>query len=412
MRSMQPRGSSIGKGRKRVYVATILAFLGYTAWMVGPYLRSVIVRDAAVTSWTNVATSPIAGVVVATPLAVTEVIGADGVILTIGNELATRKPVNEAKIRAELARTRVVELEEFIEEIRLLDEGRRDIKARYADTFRAQVDVEIAGLERRIGVTSDRLETMRKVAARSEDLAVRGVGAESAADEARMRVANLEQEIAELKAALAYARVRRQAANDSVFITMEGEDPAWVLGERVELKLAKTQARLELREALSELGLALAALKTAEQEFIGLSEATVRAPPGSVLWSRRVAPGATVMAGETVAEWLDCANLMVDVPVSDAEVALIRPGMAAEVILEGESRTRAGEVLLTRGSASTLNRDDLAAIAKGRTEGVAQALLELDADPAEFEHCPVGRAAYLDFPDVGLLDVLRARVRL
>lgn len=400
------------RDRKLVYIATILAFVGYAAWMIGPYLQSVIVRDAAVTSWTNVATSPIDGVVDTTPLSVAEVIGADGVILTIRNELTTKEPVNQAQIRAELARTRVAELEEFIEEVRLLDEGRGDLKARYADTFRAQLDAEIAGLERQTGVVSNRLETMRKVAARSEDLVGRGVGAESAADEARMRVANLELEITELNAALAYARVRREAANDSVFITMDGEDPAWVLGDRLELKLAKTEARLELRQAQSELELALAALAAAEQEFRGLSDATVEAPPGNVLWSRRVAPGATVMAGDTVAEWLDCSDLMVDVPVSDAEVALIKPGMTAEVILEGESRTRAGEVLLTRGSASTLRLDDLAAIAKGRTEGVAQALLKLDADPASFERCPVGRAAYVEFPDVGLIDVLRARLRL
>jgi multidrug resistance efflux pump len=227
-----------------------------------------------------------------------------------------------------------------------------------------------------------------------------------------MRVANLELQSADLKAALAHALVRREAANHSVFITADGEDPTWVLGQRLDLKLAKTQARLELRQAQSELKLALAALEAAEQEFRELSEATVRAPPGNVLWSRRAAPGATVRVGEAVAEWLDCSDLMVDVPVSDAEVALIRPSMTAEVILEGESRTREGEVLLTRGSASTLTRDDLAAIAKGRTEGVAQVLLKLSADAAAFERCPVGRAAYVEFPDVGLIDVLRARLRL
>lgn len=400
------------RGEKRVYVAAGVAFVGYAAWMVGPYLQSVIVRDAAVTSWTNVATSPIDGIVDATPLSVGELIGMDGVILTVRNERATEERVHEARIRAELARARVAELEEFIEEVRLLDEGRSDLKARYADTFRAQLDADITGLERQRGAVRERLETMQKVAARSEGLANRGVGAETTADEARMRVADLEVEVAELTAAVAHARVRREAANDSVFITVDGEDPAWVLRDRLDLKLAKTQARLELRQAQSELKLALAALEAAEQEFRGLREGVVLAPPGTILWSRRVAPGATVVAGDTVAEWLDCSDLMVDVPVSDAEVPLIAPGMTAEVILEGENRTRQGEVLLTRGSAATLKREDVAAIAKGRTEGVAQALLKLGADPAEFERCPVGRAAYVEFPEIGLIDVLRARLRL
>lgn len=395
-----------------VYAATIPAFFGYAGWMLGPYLHSAIVRDAALTSWTSIATAPIDGVVETTPLSAGDAVGADGIILTIRNDRTTRKSVREAEIRAELARTRVAELEAFIDEVKLLDSGRSDLKSRYADTFRAQLDAEIAGLERREGVTSGRLETMRKVATRSEELAGRGVGAQTVADEARMRVASLELEIAQLEADLAYARVRRQAADNSVFITAEGDDPAWVLGERLELKLAKTQARLELRQALSELELATLALEEAEQELRGLSEAMVRAPPGNVLWSLRVAPGATVLAGDVVAESVDCSALMVDAPVSDAEVALIRPGMTAEVIAEGENRTLEAEVLLTRGAASTLQRDDLAAIAKGRTDGVAQVLLKLDVDPTEFERCPVGRAAYVEFPENGLLDVLRARLRL
>ena len=397
---------------KRVSIATIVVFIGYSAWMLGPYLRSIIVRDAAVTSWINAATSPIDGVVGKVPLTVGDVIGADGVILTVRNDRVSMDPVNRARLRAELARTRVAELETFIDEIKLLDTGRGDLKARYADAFRAQLDVELAGLERQMGALSDRLETMRKIAARSEDLAGRGIGAETGADEARMRVTALEREIAEVGAALAYASVRRTAADNSVFITADGDDPAWVLGQRLELKLAKTEARLELQQARSELKLATAALEAAEQEFAALSEAVVEAPPGNIVWSRRAAPGATVRAGDKVAESLNCAGLMVDVPVSDTEVALIRPGMAAELILEGENQTRAGDVLLTRGSASTLDRDNLAAIAKGRTEGVAQVLLHLETRPGEFQRCPVGRAAYVEFPGVGLIDVIRARVRL
>ena len=136
------------------------------------------------------------------------------------------------------------------------------------------------------------------------------------------------------------------------------------------------------------------------------------APPGSVIWSERVAPGATVRAGDPVAEWLDCSILMVDVPVADAEVPLIRPGMRAEVILEGEPVTRTASVLLTRGSASTLGRDDLAALAKGRREGVAQVLLELPHEPGDSRTARSGRAAYVDFPEIGLIDVIRARLRL
>ncbi len=98
-------------------------------------------------------------------------------------------------------------------------------------------------------------------------------------------------------------------------------------------------------------------------------------------------------------------------PVSDAEVSLIKPQMEADVVLEGETATRPARVLLTRGSASTLGSADLAARAKGRHEGIAQVLLELTEARDQIEGCPVGRAAFVDFPDVGFLDVLRARLR-
>jgi hypothetical protein len=73
---------------------------------------------------------------------------------------------------------------------------------------------------------------------------------------------------------------------------------------------------------------------------------------------------------------------------------------------------RRGTVILTRGAAATVGRADLAAIAKGREAGVGQALIKLDAFPADIAACPIGQAAYVDFPDIGVIDVLRARLRL
>ena len=46
---------------------------------------------------------------------------------------------------------------------------------------------------------------------------------------------------------------------------------------------------------------------------------------------------------------------------------------------------------------------------KGRQEGVAQVIVKLDASKMPEGACPVGRAAYVEFPDVGLIDVMRAR---
>ncbi|HEX9368885.1 MAG TPA: hypothetical protein VF921_19800, partial [Vicinamibacterales bacterium] len=98
-------------------------------------------------------------------------------------------------------------------------------------------------------------------------------------------------------------------------------------------------------------------------------------------------------------------------PVSDVELSLLRPGLPAEVVLEGERRARHGRVLLIRGAAATLGPRDLAALAKGRRPGLGQALVTLDPTPADVQACPIGRAAFVHFPDVTVLDIVRARLR-
>jgi len=97
--------------------------------------------------------------------------------------------------------------------------------------------------------------------------------------------------------------------------------------------------------------------------------------------------------------------------VSDVQLSLLRAGAPATVVLEGERRARKGTVLLLRGAASTLGPADLAAVAKGRDAGVGQVLIALETAAADRDACPVGRAAFVHFPDVSVLDIIRARLR-
>jgi multidrug efflux pump subunit AcrA (membrane-fusion protein) len=395
-----------------IYLLGILGFIAYAAWIMGPYLRSVIVRDAAVTTWLNRSSSPIDGTVDRISVPVGLMVGADGVIVQIENKHLSRQPLTEAEIHVDLALVRVEELQNFLEEIKSLDRERAELKGHYADTFRAELDVQIASMRREIEVNAGRLALMRNIAARKETLASKGLVSEIVADEEAIRVSSLELDLAGLQEKLDQARVRREAADKGVFITLDGEDPEWVRGSRMELKLEKKHARLELRQAQAELRSAKATLKAAREDFERLSKGTVGAPPGSMVWSEVAVRGTTIEHGQTVVAWLDCSVLMIDVPVADAEVSLIKPGMEADVILEGETEARRAKVLFTRGSASTLGKQDLAAVAKGRRDGVAQVLLEFYDGRESFEVCPVGRAAYVDFPDIGLIDVIRARLRL
>jgi len=396
----------------RPYVAAVIAFIGYCLWIGWPYVTSVVIRDAAVTSWSNVVTSPIRGKIRFEPLSIGGTVGEDGLIATIRNDHISTHALEDAKLQVQLATAQLNDAQALMDEIKQLDEGRRELKAQYADHFRAQLDTTSWHYEGEIALAEKRLATIRKISGRRVDLADRGAGSIDAADEAQLREAELELDLIDMRAMLRDAQERRKAADHGVFIDADGGDPDWVRGDRMDLKVAKKEARFALRTAQAKLEAAKLWRDKARTDFDRLSAASITAPPGRLLWRKLVATDMTVEAGEQVAEWLDCDQLLIDMPVSDAEAALIRPGQPAEVVLEGDATARAAEVVLVRGAAATLGRSELAALAKGRREDQAQVLLRLFATAVDFPTCPVGRGAYVDFPGIGVIDIIRSRLRL
>ena len=91
--------------------------------------------------------------------------------------------------------------------------------------------------------------------------------------------------------------------------------------------------------------------------------------------------------------------MLVDVPVSDVELALLRTDAPARIVIEGDPKVRAGKVYFTRGAAATIGADDLAALAKGRHAGVGQVSGAARAVSRRHrglsDRCP----AYVDFPE-------------
>lgn len=394
------------------YFVAAIAFIGYCLWIGWPYITSVVVRDAAVTSWSNVVTSPIRGEVRFESISIGKKIGRNGLIAEIRNSHVSTKAVSNANLRVQLAKARVSQVQAFMDSIKSLEQGRRELKAHYANLFRAQLDTQILQYEGEIAVVKKRLATIGKIVSRSEKLAKRGVASQTAADEARLRQTELELDLVSKQSKLRDARERRAAANKGVFLEANGEDPPWVRGNRIELKVEKKQAHADMLEAEAQLKVANAELDNARMELMLQNSARVRAPPNGLLWRKLVASNMTVQAGDPVAEWIDCDQLMIDMPVSDAEAALILPGEAAEVVLEGDSKVHAAAVVLVRGAASTLGRSELVALAKGRRKEHAQVILRLSEVAADFSTCPVGRSAYVDFPGIGVIDIIRSRLRL
>jgi hypothetical protein len=199
---------------------------------------------------------------------------------------------------------------------------------------------------------------------------------------------------------------------EKVGMTADGIDPDWDDRSRDEVRRDIARGVAELAQAEATLANARHVAATDAAALERTSAGAVTAPPGSLIWSVMVGAGTAVNIGSPIAEWLDCSVMLVDVPASDIELALLRPGMEAEVVLEGEDQPRQAPILLTRGSAGTLGLDDLAALAKGRSAGRGQVLLRLEPTPEDIATCPIGLSAFVEFPQVDVIDMVRARLRL
>jgi multidrug resistance efflux pump len=398
--------------RRSVGLIALAALLAYVGWVGGPYLRSVVLRDAAVTSWINHTASPIAGYVGPHPLYPGERVGPDGRIAAIADPLADRSVLARAEADLERAERRRQASEQLLRLRQSDADTRAAVAQAYAATFKQDLESRIKAAADSLSLMTQRLGLERVQADRLAKLAASGHGSHSAADAEAQIVIDLQKTATGLQSELDRSSHRRSAAEQGTFLLDDGTDAAVASRALEGARLAFNQAKLDLALAEVDVELARKVLAAAQQAYGKALNAGIAAPAGALVWSLMIAPGTAVQPGNPVASWVDCAVLMVDAPVSDVELALLTKGAAAEVVFEGENRTRHGTVLLTRGAAATIGQADLAALAKGRRPGIGQALIKLDSSPADIEACPIGDAAYVDFPGVGLLDIMRARLRL
>ena len=392
-----------------VAAAIVLLAVG---WRLGPYLRSTVSRGSAVTSWIHVATAPIAGNVDSRLPEPGDRVGRDGVIVTIRNRHNDPSAAERAAGEVARAEAIVAELRRYVDTMRQLDAEWQARTAAHAAAFTQNLEVTLTSARLELEQVRQRLAVAQAARDRTQRLAARGNASVAAADEALALVAELELERVERERNIAELEVRRAAAGKGVFITADGTDPDWNDRSRDAQRRDLARGVAELAEAEATLANARRVAATDAAALERTSAGAVTAPPGSLIWSVVVGAGAAVNAGSPVAGWLDCSAMLVDVPASDIEVALLRPGMTAEVVLEGEQEPRQATILLTRGSAGTLGLDDLAALAKGRSAGRGQVLLRLEPTPEDIDACPIGLAAFVEFPQVGVIDMLRTRLRL
>jgi CRP/FNR family transcriptional regulator, cyclic AMP receptor protein len=213
--------------------ASILLAVG---WQLGPYLRSTVSRDAAVTTWIHVATSPIAGNLDSRLPKPGDRVGADGLIVTVRNRHNDPSAAEQSAGEVARAEAIVEELRRYVDAMRQLDAEWQARTASHAAAFKQNLEVTLTSDRLKLEQVKQQLEIARADLDRKQRLAARGNASVAAADEALASVAELELERVELERNIAELEVRRAAAEKGVFMTVDGTDPDWDDRSRDELR--------------------------------------------------------------------------------------------------------------------------------------------------------------------------------
>lgn len=381
-----------------VLVLTPVVLLLATLHSQRSTVGSLFFRDAVVTSWVYVATAPISGQLEAPVPEPGDVAPAGAPVVRIRDLQADDTEV--AGLDAEIARMRkrVAQLAARHADLQRTS-ARWDQRAEiYARVFRDAIDAGVSGLEQELAFVRRQLEISGRRAERMQTLASQGNASRSTADERLAEIMELRGRQSDLEKQIALARQRAEAAEQGVYVTADGNNPDWVFDSSDVLDLRLIEAADALSEAEGALARLEAERDAAARQLGRTSLAGVSVPQGSLIWSVSAGPGATVGRGAPLLEWIDCSRPLIDVPVSDTGLMLVRNGMTAEVRVDGIDEPLTGKVVYTRGSAARLGRGELAAVA--REQELAQVIVALEGGGFGPDNCPVGRAAFVDLPAI------------
>ena len=179
----------------------------------------------------------------------------------------------------------------------------------------------------------------------------------------------MQRTLIEIQTELDRSNQRRRDAEHGTLLLDDGTDAAIAARDLDEARILLSQTESDIVVAKVDIASARNLLAAAKGIYETTRRIEVQAPPGALVWSLITAPGAAVQPGAPVASWIDCSDMLVDVPVSDVELALLTKGAPANVILEGEQKIRRGTILLTPAppppSARTISRRSPRAATRG-----------------------------------------------
>lgn len=383
-----------------------LAALAIAVAAVYHPIYALIYRDSIVTTWLHVVAAPITGTIEGFDIRPGERVGPSGEVGRIVDRSVDRSPVIRAEGAAKQAEVRLAELKAYEARISAIDGEWQRRKSQYADGFRRDLDLKIEDLRQRISLLQERVRIAEASAQRKRTLRQGGNTSQADEEAATSTYRELQGSLAQATMDLDRLRNRRSLAERGIFLQDDGKEPEWSWRSLDEIHLEVARTQRSAREAAEQVATLQATLEGERKNLSAASLAAFVVPAGMTVWSIAVTDGTSVTRGQRLFTWIDCTQLLVDVPVSETLAVLVEPGSRAEITLEGEDRAREAVVVLSRGGSSRLTRDELVSLTPSR-RSEAQAIVALK-DPASLSGCPIGRRAFVTFPDLTIWRFLRA----
>src|SRR5258705_7020110 len=190
--------------QRRVAGVGLAVVLVYTIWIGWPYLESIVVRDAAVTSWISVTAAPINGYTT-NPLYPGARVGSDRRIATITDERADQRDLAKARAETVRAIANVAAQEAMIDGLKRSLEKRAQHADGFAATFGQDLGTAIGGAKASLESLRERHQLAKSEVQRLTKLQDTGHSSPAMLEKAQAIQAALQQEISSTEASIVRA---------------------------------------------------------------------------------------------------------------------------------------------------------------------------------------------------------------
>jgi multidrug resistance efflux pump len=382
----------------RIAVGFLLLLAGVIALL--PTLTGYTSLDGTVNAAIAIVAAPIEGTVTNNPPKIGTFLPAGDELVGIRNDRIVRTAEGQIEADLSAAKERLKAVHEQVVKLTELKQELQNRLREYQEASIRNITQEIAVREHRISSAAAQQKSADADLVRKERLGVTGIVAGSSVEQARAASVTAENEGNIARTELDRLRQQLDAVKRGVFVG-EGRNDVPYSQQRMDevtIQLADVQFReRDLEARIVQLEAQYEQERTRNRT---LRYALVRMPFDGVVWRTNVVEGSSVIAGNELAQVLDCRDLFVDILVSEVASDEIYPGRQAEIRLLGRSESLSGIVVSVRGSAAVVDEAALAAKppqSRGKDARIRVSLPESDIHTDYANFCQVGRAVQVRF---------------